>query len=409
MGRSYDWYSGLSPGHCLGLLQDSQTCEPNTPRALGLGAWHLHAQTENVLVTQYVEHGPLDAWLRLEGGLEGLCPLEKQRFYQKQHGLPLPSCPEPAPLTSQGLTCEPAQLPSLCTVLHDLTGLQPQSEPHPTAGAPAYANTVYLSFLHSEGACVLDSNALRALGPLVQVLLTTSYSIDGQAIQLRLTGAITFPCRFLEVAHTGLIAEVTSQGLKPQIQGDNVAIHQVPDRAAYLLYQALITSNGLWVSPSLGIFKNFANGYKHIYLQQFQESLKPSLETAVADISKLFLWFQDWQNRCLGTRKKSRAINSTYTAEAIVVQSVLLYRQTLQVFTNEEGINSCCESLADFISCCSRSEPGELNQQSAPTSAGERVKDVSITSMANLHHHVHLGLAPLAVHRHDPSLTHHLS
>lgn len=64
---------------------------------------------------------------------------QKECFYQKQHRLPQPSCPELATLTSQCLTYEPAQRPSFRTILRDLTQLQPQSEPHPIAGTPAYA------------------------------------------------------------------------------------------------------------------------------------------------------------------------------------------------------------------------------------------------------------------------------
>ncbi|XP_031293154.2 non-receptor tyrosine-protein kinase TYK2 isoform X2 [Camelus dromedarius] len=63
-----------------------------------------------------------------EAPLQGRSPSEKERFYQKQHKLPEPSCPELATLTSQCLTYEPAQRPSFRTILRDLTQLQPQSE-----------------------------------------------------------------------------------------------------------------------------------------------------------------------------------------------------------------------------------------------------------------------------------------
>ena len=59
---------------------------------------------------------------------------QKERFYQKQHKLPEPSCPELATLTSQCLTYEPAQRPSFRTILRDLTQLQPQSEHDSGAG-----------------------------------------------------------------------------------------------------------------------------------------------------------------------------------------------------------------------------------------------------------------------------------
>lgn len=58
----------------------------------------------------------------------GPAPLQKERFYQKQHQLPEPSCPELASLIRQCLTYEPAQRPSFRTILRDLTQLQPQSE-----------------------------------------------------------------------------------------------------------------------------------------------------------------------------------------------------------------------------------------------------------------------------------------
>ncbi|KAM6217677.1 non-receptor tyrosine-protein kinase TYK2 isoform 2-T2 [Rhynchocyon petersi] len=62
-----------------------------------------------------------------EDPLQGRGPSEKERFYQKQHRLPEPSCPELATLTSQCLTYEPSQRPSFRTILRDLTQLQPQN------------------------------------------------------------------------------------------------------------------------------------------------------------------------------------------------------------------------------------------------------------------------------------------
>ncbi|XP_023373778.1 non-receptor tyrosine-protein kinase TYK2 [Otolemur garnettii] len=62
-----------------------------------------------------------------EAPLQGRGPSEKERFYQKQHRLPEPSCPELATLTSQCLTYDPAQRPSFRTILRDLTRLQPQN------------------------------------------------------------------------------------------------------------------------------------------------------------------------------------------------------------------------------------------------------------------------------------------
>ncbi|XP_019600427.2 non-receptor tyrosine-protein kinase TYK2 isoform X1 [Rhinolophus sinicus] len=62
-----------------------------------------------------------------EAPLQCRSPSEKEHFYEKQHQLPEPSCPELAMLTSQCLTYEPAQRPSFRTILRDLTRLQPQN------------------------------------------------------------------------------------------------------------------------------------------------------------------------------------------------------------------------------------------------------------------------------------------
>nr|XP_035142354.2 non-receptor tyrosine-protein kinase TYK2 isoform X12 [Callithrix jacchus] len=60
-----------------------------------------------------------------EAPLQSRSPSEKERFYQRQHRLPQPSCPELATLTGQCLTYEPTQRPSFRTILRDLTRLQP--------------------------------------------------------------------------------------------------------------------------------------------------------------------------------------------------------------------------------------------------------------------------------------------
>ncbi|XP_024412782.2 non-receptor tyrosine-protein kinase TYK2 isoform X2 [Desmodus rotundus] len=62
-----------------------------------------------------------------EAPLQDRSPSEKECFYQKQHQLPEPACPELATLTSQCLTYEPAQRPSFRTILRDLTHLQLQN------------------------------------------------------------------------------------------------------------------------------------------------------------------------------------------------------------------------------------------------------------------------------------------
>lgn len=62
-----------------------------------------------------------------------------------------------------------------------------------------------------------------------------------------------------------------------------------------------------------------------------------------------------WQNRdVLEQGRKSGLRIAPHTAGGIVVHSDLLYRQTQPLFATEEGINSCWESLVDFISFCSR-------------------------------------------------------
>ncbi|XP_032107712.1 non-receptor tyrosine-protein kinase TYK2 isoform X7 [Sapajus apella] len=64
-----------------------------------------------------------------EAPLQSRSPSEKERFYQRQHRLPQPSCPELATLTGQCLTYEPTQRPSFRTILRDLTRLQPHTLP----------------------------------------------------------------------------------------------------------------------------------------------------------------------------------------------------------------------------------------------------------------------------------------
>nr|XP_055227605.1 non-receptor tyrosine-protein kinase TYK2 isoform X6 [Gorilla gorilla gorilla]XP_055227607.1 non-receptor tyrosine-protein kinase TYK2 isoform X6 [Gorilla gorilla gorilla] len=64
-----------------------------------------------------------------EAPLQSRSPSEKEHFYQRQHRLPEPSCPELATLTSQCLTYEPTQRPSFRTILRDLTRLQPHTLP----------------------------------------------------------------------------------------------------------------------------------------------------------------------------------------------------------------------------------------------------------------------------------------
>ncbi|KAM9101230.1 non-receptor tyrosine-protein kinase TYK2 isoform 1-T2 [Sarcophilus harrisii] len=62
-----------------------------------------------------------------EAPLQGRSPSEKERFYEKKHRLPEPSCKELATLISQCLTYDASQRPSFRTILRDLTQLQPQN------------------------------------------------------------------------------------------------------------------------------------------------------------------------------------------------------------------------------------------------------------------------------------------
>ncbi|KAG6920335.1 tyrosine kinase 2, partial [Chelydra serpentina] len=62
------------------------------------------------------------------GELRGtLLSLQKERFYEKKHRLPEPSCKELAALISQCLTYAPSERPSFRTILRDLTQLQPHN------------------------------------------------------------------------------------------------------------------------------------------------------------------------------------------------------------------------------------------------------------------------------------------
>ncbi|XP_013360605.1 PREDICTED: non-receptor tyrosine-protein kinase TYK2 isoform X1 [Chinchilla lanigera] len=90
--------------------------------------------------------------------LQGRTPSEKERFYQKQHQLPEPSCPELAAVTSQCLSYERAQRPSFRTILRDLTRLQPHSlvdvstvNPDSPASDPTVFHKRYLKKIRDLG------------------------------------------------------------------------------------------------------------------------------------------------------------------------------------------------------------------------------------------------------------------
>ncbi|XP_061300111.1 non-receptor tyrosine-protein kinase TYK2 [Pezoporus flaviventris] len=59
--------------------------------------------------------------------LKERAPSEKERFYEKRHRLPEPSCRELGSLISQCLDYSPAGRPSFRTILRDLTQLQPHA------------------------------------------------------------------------------------------------------------------------------------------------------------------------------------------------------------------------------------------------------------------------------------------
>ncbi|NXS56772.1 TYK2 kinase, partial [Brachypteracias leptosomus] len=63
-------------------------------------------------------------------------PSEKERFYEKRHRLPEPSCQELAALICQCLNYSPGERPSFRTILRDLTQLQPHNLVDVTAVNP---------------------------------------------------------------------------------------------------------------------------------------------------------------------------------------------------------------------------------------------------------------------------------
>ncbi|XP_030401738.1 non-receptor tyrosine-protein kinase TYK2 isoform X3 [Gopherus evgoodei] len=65
-------------------------------------------------------------------------PSEKERFYEKKHRLPEPSCKELAALISQCLTYAPSERPSFRTILRDLTQLQPHNLVDVTSVSPHF-------------------------------------------------------------------------------------------------------------------------------------------------------------------------------------------------------------------------------------------------------------------------------
>eukprot|EP00074_Homo_sapiens_P072008 XP_011526553.1 non-receptor tyrosine-protein kinase TYK2 isoform X4 [Homo sapiens] len=93
-----------------------------------------------------------------EAPLQSRSPSEKEHFYQRQHRLPEPSCPQLATLTSQCLTYEPTQRPSFRTILRDLTRLQPHNladvltvNPDSPASDPTVFHKRYLKKIRDLG------------------------------------------------------------------------------------------------------------------------------------------------------------------------------------------------------------------------------------------------------------------
>uniref|UniRef100_A0A8C8VLZ5 Tyrosine-protein kinase n=1 Tax=Pelusios castaneus TaxID=367368 RepID=A0A8C8VLZ5_9SAUR len=66
-------------------------------------------------------------------------PSEKERFYEKKHRLPEPSCKELAALISQCLKYAPSERPSFRTILRDLTQLQPHNLIDVTSVSPDFS------------------------------------------------------------------------------------------------------------------------------------------------------------------------------------------------------------------------------------------------------------------------------
>nr|XP_055094181.1 non-receptor tyrosine-protein kinase TYK2 isoform X3 [Symphalangus syndactylus] len=131
----------------LGLAEGTSPFIKLSDPGVGLGALSREERVDRIpwMAPECLPGGPnslstaMDKWgfgaTLLEICFDGEAPLqsrnpsEKEHFYQRQHRLPEPSCPELATLTSQCLTYEPTQRPSFRTILRDLTRLQPHTLP----------------------------------------------------------------------------------------------------------------------------------------------------------------------------------------------------------------------------------------------------------------------------------------
>ncbi|XP_011729989.2 non-receptor tyrosine-protein kinase TYK2 isoform X2 [Macaca nemestrina] len=160
----------------LGLAEGTSPFIKLSDPGVGLGALSREERVERIpwMAPECLPGGPnslsiaMDKWgfgaTLLEICFDGDAPLqsrsssEKEHFYQRQHRLPEPSCPELATLTSQCLTYEPTQRPSFRTILRDLTRLQPHNladvlivNPDSSASDPTVFHKRYLKKIRDLG------------------------------------------------------------------------------------------------------------------------------------------------------------------------------------------------------------------------------------------------------------------
>ncbi|XP_077833425.1 non-receptor tyrosine-protein kinase TYK2 isoform X2 [Macaca mulatta] len=160
----------------LGLAEGTSPFIKLSDPGVGLGALSREERVERIpwMAPECLPGGPnslsiaMDKWgfgaTLLEICFDGEAPLqsrsssEKEHFYQRQHRLPEPSCPELATLTSQCLTYEPTQRPSFRTILRDLTRLQPHNladvlivNPDSSASDPTVFHKRYLKKIRDLG------------------------------------------------------------------------------------------------------------------------------------------------------------------------------------------------------------------------------------------------------------------
>uniref|UniRef100_A0A2K5KJN0 Tyrosine-protein kinase n=1 Tax=Cercocebus atys TaxID=9531 RepID=A0A2K5KJN0_CERAT len=160
----------------LGLAEGTSPFIKLSDPGVGLGALSREERVERIpwMAPECLPGGPnslsiaMDKWgfgaTLLEICFDGETPLqsrsssEKEHFYQRQHRLPEPSCPELATLTSQCLTYEPTQRPSFRTILRDLTRLQPHNladvlivNPDSSASDPTVFHKRYLKKIRDLG------------------------------------------------------------------------------------------------------------------------------------------------------------------------------------------------------------------------------------------------------------------